>query len=182
MTAHPAEGGRVPLRAGRRPGRLRPGEQAAGLRPHPGLGQGRADAGLGVPRRRQAGLSRAGARADADAHPTVVSRYRGKVASWDVVNEALDDGEPYLRPSSWLTHRRPRVHRQGIRVGPRGRPRRPARLQRLQRRAAPEAREAAPADPRASGARTSRWTPSASRATGRSTTSRSATSKPCSPR
>ena len=33
----------------------------------------------------------------------VVSRYRGKVASWDVVNEALDDGEPYLRPSRWLT-------------------------------------------------------------------------------
>ncbi|QDV35010.1 endo-1,4-beta-xylanase [Tautonia plasticadhaerens] len=33
---------------------------------------------------------------------TVVSRYRGRVASWDVVNEALDDGEPYLRPSSWL--------------------------------------------------------------------------------
>jgi endo-1,4-beta-xylanase len=34
---------------------------------------------------------------------TVVSRYRGRVASWDVVNEALDDGEPYLRPSGWLT-------------------------------------------------------------------------------
>src|SRR3954447_15874121 len=33
----------------------------------------------------------------------VVSRYRGKIASWDVVNEVLDDGEPYLRPSSWLT-------------------------------------------------------------------------------
>lgn len=34
---------------------------------------------------------------------TVVSRYRGKIASWDVVNEVLDDGEPYLRPSSWLS-------------------------------------------------------------------------------
>ena len=33
---------------------------------------------------------------------TVVSRYRGRVASWDVVNEALDDGEPDLRPSRWL--------------------------------------------------------------------------------
>ena len=33
---------------------------------------------------------------------TVVGRYRGKVASWDVVNEALDDTEPYLRPSSWV--------------------------------------------------------------------------------
>jgi endo-1,4-beta-xylanase len=33
----------------------------------------------------------------------VVSRYRGQVASWDVVNEALDDGEPYLRPSHWLS-------------------------------------------------------------------------------
>ena len=34
---------------------------------------------------------------------TVVSRYRGKIASWDVVNEVLDDGEPYLRPSKWLS-------------------------------------------------------------------------------
>jgi endo-1,4-beta-xylanase len=33
---------------------------------------------------------------------TVAGRYRGKVASWDVVNEALDDTEPYLRPSSWV--------------------------------------------------------------------------------
>jgi endo-1,4-beta-xylanase len=33
---------------------------------------------------------------------TVVGRYRGKIASWDVVNEALDDSEPYYRPSSWL--------------------------------------------------------------------------------
>jgi len=32
---------------------------------------------------------------------TVVGRYRGKVASWDVVNEVLDDNEPYLRASSW---------------------------------------------------------------------------------
>jgi endo-1,4-beta-xylanase len=32
---------------------------------------------------------------------TVVGRYRGKVASWDVVNEVLDDSEPYLRASSW---------------------------------------------------------------------------------
>lgn len=34
---------------------------------------------------------------------TVVSRYRGKIAQWDVVNEALDDGDPYLRPSKWLS-------------------------------------------------------------------------------
>ncbi|MDB5353076.1 MAG: xylI 1 [Planctomycetota bacterium] len=33
---------------------------------------------------------------------TVVSRYRGKIATWDVVNEALDDDSPYLRPSKWL--------------------------------------------------------------------------------
>ncbi len=33
---------------------------------------------------------------------TVVGRYKGKIASWDVVNEALDDNEPYLRSSNWL--------------------------------------------------------------------------------
>ncbi len=32
---------------------------------------------------------------------TEVGRYRGKIASWDVVNEALDDGAGYLRPSGW---------------------------------------------------------------------------------
>jgi endo-1,4-beta-xylanase len=32
---------------------------------------------------------------------TVVGRYRGKVQSWDVVNEALSDGKEYLRPSQW---------------------------------------------------------------------------------
>jgi endo-1,4-beta-xylanase len=32
---------------------------------------------------------------------TQVKRYRGRVASWDVVNEALDDTAPYLRPSGW---------------------------------------------------------------------------------
>ncbi len=33
----------------------------------------------------------------------VVTHYRGKITTWDVVNEALDDGEPYLRPSHWLS-------------------------------------------------------------------------------
>lgn len=32
---------------------------------------------------------------------TVVGRYRGRVAAWDVVNEALDDGTNFLRPSGW---------------------------------------------------------------------------------
>lgn len=32
---------------------------------------------------------------------TVVGRYRGRVAMWDVVNEALDDGTPFLRASGW---------------------------------------------------------------------------------
>ena len=32
---------------------------------------------------------------------TVAGRYRGRIAMWDVVNEALDDGTNYLRPSGW---------------------------------------------------------------------------------
>jgi endo-1,4-beta-xylanase len=32
---------------------------------------------------------------------TVVGRYQGRISAWDVVNEALDDGEDYLRPSGW---------------------------------------------------------------------------------
>lgn len=32
---------------------------------------------------------------------TVVLRYRGQMAEWDVVNEALDDGTHWLRPSGW---------------------------------------------------------------------------------
>lgn len=32
---------------------------------------------------------------------TVVGRYKGKIAMWDVVNEALHDGEEFLRPSGW---------------------------------------------------------------------------------
>ncbi len=34
---------------------------------------------------------------------TVAGRYRGKIAMWDVVNEALDDGDPFLRPSGWVS-------------------------------------------------------------------------------
>jgi endo-1,4-beta-xylanase len=34
---------------------------------------------------------------------TVVGRYRGRIDSWDVVNEALDDGPNDLRPSGWVT-------------------------------------------------------------------------------
>lgn len=33
---------------------------------------------------------------------TVAGRYAGKVASWDVVNEAIADGPGYLRSSPWL--------------------------------------------------------------------------------
>lgn len=32
---------------------------------------------------------------------TVAGRYRGRIATWDVVNEALDDGTNFLRPSGW---------------------------------------------------------------------------------
>jgi len=33
----------------------------------------------------------------------VAGHYAGKVASWDVVNEAIDDGREYLRKSKWLS-------------------------------------------------------------------------------
>lgn len=33
---------------------------------------------------------------------TVVARYRGKIKGWDVVNEAISDGEGVLRISPWL--------------------------------------------------------------------------------
>ena len=33
----------------------------------------------------------------------VAGRYRGKVISWDVVNEALDDGTNFIRPSQWFS-------------------------------------------------------------------------------
>jgi len=32
---------------------------------------------------------------------TEMTRYRGRIAMWDVVNEALDDGAEYLRVSGW---------------------------------------------------------------------------------
>ena len=32
---------------------------------------------------------------------TIAGRWRGRIATWDVVNEALDDGTNYLRPSGW---------------------------------------------------------------------------------
>lgn len=32
---------------------------------------------------------------------TEVTRYKGRIAMWDVVNEALDDGKEYLRVSGW---------------------------------------------------------------------------------
>ncbi len=34
---------------------------------------------------------------------TMVGRYKGKIAMWDVVNEALDDGDEWLRPSGWVS-------------------------------------------------------------------------------
>jgi endo-1,4-beta-xylanase len=33
---------------------------------------------------------------------TVAGRFAGKVQSWDVVNEAIDDGNEYLRKTQWL--------------------------------------------------------------------------------
>lgn len=34
---------------------------------------------------------------------TVVGRYKGRIREWDVVNEALDDGDKEMRPSGWLS-------------------------------------------------------------------------------
>ena len=34
---------------------------------------------------------------------TVVTRYRGKVPYWDVLNEALADDENFIRPSTYLS-------------------------------------------------------------------------------
>ena len=34
---------------------------------------------------------------------TVAGRYRGKMISWDVVNEALDDGTNFIRASTWFS-------------------------------------------------------------------------------
>jgi endo-1,4-beta-xylanase len=35
---------------------------------------------------------------------TVAGHFAGKVKSWDVVNEAIDDGKNYLRNTQWLSH------------------------------------------------------------------------------
>ena len=45
---------------------------------------------------------------------TVAGRYRGRIAMWDVVNEALDDGTNFLRPSGWTRGLRRGIHRQGV--------------------------------------------------------------------
>jgi endo-1,4-beta-xylanase len=34
----------------------------------------------------------------------LVGRYRGRIMGWDVVNEAIDDHDAYLRDSPWLRH------------------------------------------------------------------------------
>jgi N-sulfoglucosamine sulfohydrolase len=34
---------------------------------------------------------------------TIAGRYKGKIHAWDVVNEALDDGNGLIRPSGWLS-------------------------------------------------------------------------------
>ena len=82
----------------------------------------------------------------------VVGHFKGKVVGWDVVNEAISDAEgriPAQHPGTPGDRRR--LHRQGVRVRARGRPRRRAVLQRLRQRAPREAREDDPPDPRAEG-------------------------------
>ena len=96
----------------------------------------------------------------------VAGHFKGKVVGWDVVNEAISDrpGRVPARHAGTPRDRR-RLHRQGVRVRARGRPRRRAVLQRLRQREPREAQEDAPAGPRAEGRRAFGSTRSACRPT-----------------
>ena len=67
---------------------------------------------------------------------TEVSRYRGRIWQWDVVNEMLTDCEPLADQPERLLDLAPRPghHRRRVPLGARGRPAGVALLQRLQHR------------------------------------------------
>jgi len=63
---------------------------------------------------------------------TVVGRYQGKIKVWDVVNEAIaDQGDQRAAQLAVAADHRAGLHRQGLRIRPRGRSRRHPPLQRL---------------------------------------------------
>ena len=77
---------------------------------------------------------------------TVVGRYRGRITSWDVVNEAIDDGEHDLQRLRMGHGLRRRVPRESVRVCSCRGSGRVADLQRLQQRVAGQTGEDDPPD------------------------------------
>ena len=122
----------------------------------------------GLARRRRSPGARL-ARALAAHVETLVGRYAGRVAAWDVVNEAVADRRR-LRDTDFLRALGAGLPRGGLPAGPRRRSRRPALLQRLRRRgAAARSRTRCTRSSGGSSTRASRSTASGSRCTSAAT-------------